>query len=79
MSALSKLPDSVQTDLLSTQGKIITCKAAVAWEAKKPLEVTEIQVATPKSGKSCLKEFQNYEKNVNIESNFTMANCFTIN
>ncbi len=31
-------------------GKTITCKAAVAWEAKKPLEITDIQVAPPKAG-----------------------------
>jgi hypothetical protein len=28
--------------LLATNGKTITCKAAVAWEAKKPLDITEI-------------------------------------
>ena len=30
--------------LQATQGQTITCKAAVAWEAKKPLDVTDIQV-----------------------------------
>jgi S-(hydroxymethyl)glutathione dehydrogenase / alcohol dehydrogenase len=29
---------------------VIKCKAAVAWEAKKPLDVTEIEVAPPKEG-----------------------------
>jgi Zn-dependent alcohol dehydrogenase len=29
-------------DLKSTNGKVITCKAAVAWEAKKPMDVCEI-------------------------------------
>lgn len=27
-----------------TTGKVIVCKAAVAWEAKKPLDVTDIEV-----------------------------------
>ncbi|PWN46751.1 putative glutathione-dependent formaldehyde dehydrogenase [Violaceomyces palustris] len=34
----------------STQGKVITCKAAVAWEAAKPLSIEEIQVAPPRKG-----------------------------
>jgi S-(hydroxymethyl)glutathione dehydrogenase/alcohol dehydrogenase len=29
---------------------VITCKAAVAWEAKKPLTIEEIEVAPPKAG-----------------------------
>uniref|UniRef100_A0AC35UHN4 S-(hydroxymethyl)glutathione dehydrogenase n=1 Tax=Rhabditophanes sp. KR3021 TaxID=114890 RepID=A0AC35UHN4_9BILA len=33
----------------STEGKTITCKAAVAWEAKSPLSIEEIQVAPPKA------------------------------
>ena len=28
----------------ATQGQVITCKAAVAWEPKKPLDVTDVQV-----------------------------------
>ncbi|KAK6027803.1 GroES-like protein, partial [Ostertagia ostertagi] len=32
-----------------TQGKVITCKAAVAWEAKKPLSVEDIEVAPPQA------------------------------
>ena len=31
---------------MATNGKVITCKAAVAWEPKKPLDVTDIQVST---------------------------------
>ena len=42
-------------DLLATNGKTITCKAAVAWEAKKPLDVTDIQVAPPKAGEVRVK------------------------
>ncbi|XP_065341152.1 alcohol dehydrogenase class-3 [Cloeon dipterum] len=38
-----------------TVGKVITCKAAVAWEAKKPLVIEEVQVAPPKAGEVRLK------------------------
>ncbi|KAJ1989332.1 hypothetical protein H4R33_002112 [Dimargaris cristalligena] len=35
---------------MSTAGKGITCKAAVAWEAGKPLSVEDVEVAPPKAG-----------------------------
>ncbi|CAD6991690.1 alcohol dehydrogenase class-3 [Ceratitis capitata] len=34
---------------MSTEGKIITCKAAIAWEAKKPLVIEDVEVAPPKA------------------------------
>ncbi|KAM9890737.1 hypothetical protein OXX79_011217, partial [Metschnikowia pulcherrima] len=34
---------------MSTAGKPITCKAAVAWEAGKPLSLEEITVDPPKA------------------------------
>lgn len=34
---------------------VITCKAAVAWEAKAPLSIEEIQVAPPKAGEVRVK------------------------
>jgi S-(hydroxymethyl)glutathione dehydrogenase/alcohol dehydrogenase len=34
---------------MSTVGKPITCKAAVAWEAGKPLTIEDIEVAPPKA------------------------------
>ncbi|KAJ3132106.1 NAD/NADP dependent alcohol dehydrogenase [Geranomyces variabilis] len=40
---------------MSTAGKEITCKAAVAWEADKPLSIEEIQVAPPKKGEVRIK------------------------
>merc|ERR1711994_912773 len=43
----------------ATQGQTITCKAAVAWEAKKPLDVTDIQVAPPKAGEVRVKIIAN--------------------
>jgi len=43
----------------ATQGKTITCKAAVAWEAKKPLDVTDIQIAPPKAGEVRVKVMSN--------------------
>jgi len=43
----------------STQGKTITCKAAVAWEPKKPLDVTDIQIAPPQAGEVRVKVMAN--------------------
>ncbi|KAG5363414.1 S-(hydroxymethyl)glutathione dehydrogenase [Yarrowia sp. B02] len=34
---------------MSTEGKTITCKAAVAWEAGKPLTLEEVEVAPPRA------------------------------
>ncbi|CAO3586350.1 unnamed protein product [Absidia cylindrospora] len=34
---------------MSTQGQTIKCRAAVAWEARKPLSLEEIEVAPPKA------------------------------
>ncbi|KAL0078592.1 S-glutathione dehydrogenase-like protein [Phycomyces blakesleeanus] len=34
---------------MSTEGKVIHCRAAVAWEAKKPLSIEDIEVAPPKA------------------------------
>jgi S-(hydroxymethyl)glutathione dehydrogenase/alcohol dehydrogenase len=36
-------------------GKPITCKAAIAWEAKKPLSIEEVEVAPPQAGEVRLK------------------------
>jgi len=33
----------------NTVGNVITCRAAVAWEAAKPLSIETIQVAPPKA------------------------------
>lgn len=38
-----------------TEGKVITCKAAVAWAAKEPLLVEEIQVGPPQKGEVRVK------------------------
>lgn len=38
-----------------TAGQVIECKAAVAWEAKKPMEIKTIQVAPPKAGEVRVK------------------------
>ncbi|MEW9799615.1 S-(hydroxymethyl)glutathione dehydrogenase/class III alcohol dehydrogenase [Alteromonas sp. CYL-A6] len=37
------------------QGKTITCKAAVAWEAGKPLSIETVEVAPPKAGEVRIK------------------------
>lgn len=34
---------------INNQSQVITCKAAVAWEAKKPLVIEDIEVAPPKA------------------------------
>ena len=34
---------------MSTEGKPITCKAAVAWEAGKDLSIEDIEVGAPKA------------------------------
>ncbi|KAJ8336273.1 hypothetical protein SKAU_G00396160 [Synaphobranchus kaupii] len=34
---------------MGTEGKVIRCKAAVAWEARKPLTIEEVEVAPPKA------------------------------
>lgn len=39
----------------STAGKVISCRAAVAWEPKKPLSIETIEVAPPKAGEVRLK------------------------
>jgi len=39
----------------SSEGKPIKCKAAVAWEPKKPLVIEEVEVAPPKEGEVRVK------------------------
>lgn len=41
--------------MAQTAGKTITCRAAVAWEAKKPLTLETVEVAPPKSGEVRIK------------------------
>jgi len=43
----------------ATTGKVIDCKAAVAWQPKQPLDVTTIQVAPPKAGEVRVKIISN--------------------
>lgn len=40
---------------MSTAGQVIQCKAAVAWEPKKPLSIETVEVATPKAGEVRIK------------------------
>merc|ERR1712100_27583 len=53
--ACSLLSISPPRSLMSTAGKPITCRAAVAWEAGKPLSIEEIEVAPPKAGEVRVK------------------------
>jgi len=41
--------------MADTVGKVIKCKAAVAWEAKKPLTIEDIEVAPPKENEVRVK------------------------
>ena len=43
----TKSPPS--SPMADTAGKPITCKAAIAFEAKKPLQICEVVVAPPKA------------------------------
>ena len=54
-SAVRNMSTAFIDSLRATNGKTITCKAAVAWEAKKPLDITDIQVAPPKAGEVRVK------------------------
>merc|ERR1711976_872343 len=45
--------------LKATNGQVITCKAAVAWEPKKPLDITDIQIEPPKAGEVRVKVIAN--------------------
>eukprot|EP00051_Salpingoeca_urceolata_P026344 m.476973 g.476973 ORF g.476973 m.476973 type:complete len:379 (-) comp20713_c0_seq1:95-1231(-) len=40
---------------MATAGKPITCKAAVAWAAKQPLSIEDIEVAPPRAGEVRIK------------------------
>lgn len=40
---------------MSTVGKVIKCKAAVAWEKEKPLTIEDVEVAPPKAGEVRIK------------------------
>ena len=46
-------------ELKKTNGKPIECLAAVAWEAKKPLDVTKVMVDTPRAGEVRVKIIAN--------------------
>lgn len=41
--------------MADTSGKVIHCRAAVAWEAKKPLSIETVEVQPPKSGEVRIK------------------------
>lgn len=42
-------------DFADTAGKPIICKAAIAWEPKKPLSMEDVEVAPPKAGEVRIK------------------------
>ena len=44
ITSVRRMSSALVESFKATAGKTITCKAAVAWEPKKPLDVTDIQV-----------------------------------
>eukprot|EP00898_Chlorokybus_atmophyticus_P003683 jgi/Chlat1/4315/Chrsp29S04600 len=52
---LSSVAVRDETMAASTAGKEIECKAAVAWEAKKPLDVRTVKVGPPQAGEVRIK------------------------
>ena len=45
--------------MVESTGKVITCKAAVAFAAKEPMKVVDIKVAAPKAGEVRVKVIAN--------------------
>lgn len=41
--------------MMTTEGKVITCRAAVAWAAGEPFKIENIQVDPPKAGEVRLR------------------------
>merc|ERR1712156_1211839 len=56
---MASISEAMLDQLKSTNGQVITCKAAVAWEAKKPLDITDVQIAPPKVGEVRVKIIAN--------------------
>ncbi|KAK2444145.1 alcohol dehydrogenase [Trifolium repens] len=52
---LVSLINQIQTMSNNTAGQVIKCRAAVAWEAGKPLVIEEVEVAPPQAGEVRLK------------------------
>ena len=50
-SMSSAVPVALMNQLKATQGQTINCKAAVAWEPKAKLDITNIQVRPQKKAK----------------------------
>ncbi|KAL5992985.1 alcohol dehydrogenase [Asimina triloba] len=44
-----------RTEMSNTAGQVIRCKAAVAWEAGKPLKIEEVEVAPPQANEVRVK------------------------
>ena len=45
--------------LKATNGQTIKCRAAVAWAANQPVDITEVEVAPPKAGEVRVKVIAN--------------------
>ena len=66
-STVRKMSTAFIESLKATNGQTITCKAAVAWAAKKPLDVTDIQVEPPRAGEVRVKV--SHEIRVTVHTN----------
>ena len=53
------MTDDDISSLMATNGKDITCKAAVVMEAKQPMEVVDVIVSPPKKGEVRVKVIAN--------------------
>lgn len=56
---LARHPLTVLTSPCCTHSQVITCKAAVAWEAGKPVSIEEITVDPPQAGEVRIKVLYN--------------------
>lgn len=59
---------------MSTEGKPILCRAAVAWEAKQPLQIETIQVDPPKKNEVRMKVLASGVVSSDLNTN-VLRNC----
>ena len=60
----------------ATEGKTITCKAAVAWEPNQPLDVTDVEVAAPQAGEVRVKIISTAPSQTDVSSLLDQATVF---
>jgi len=60
----------------ATEGKTVTCKAAVAWEPNQPLDVTDVEVAPPQAGEVRVKIISTAPSQTDVSSLLDQATVF---